>query len=73
VATISLSYDDETVLAVLNRIARSFTPAGMRPVMKEIGEELAESPRVLGFSAQEVNLALVDALAWAHEMAQAPA
>ncbi|MDR2031284.1 MAG: phage virion morphogenesis protein [Azoarcus sp.] len=36
---------DQTVLAVLNRIARSFTPARMRPAMKEIGEELAESTR----------------------------
>jgi phage gpG-like protein len=45
VASISVSYDDRTVLAVLNRIARSFTPAGMRPLMEDIGEELAESTR----------------------------
>ncbi|MDR1647120.1 MAG: HDOD domain-containing protein [Zoogloeaceae bacterium] len=34
-------------------------------------ENIAECARVLGFSAREVNLALVEALAWAHEMAQA--
>jgi phage gpG-like protein len=45
VASISFRCDDRTVLAVLNRIARSFTPAGMRPIMKDIGEELSESTR----------------------------
>jgi phage gpG-like protein len=43
--SITLTYDDKTVLGVLNKIAQSFTPAGMRPAMKEIGEELSESTR----------------------------
>ncbi|MDR1351240.1 MAG: phage virion morphogenesis protein [Zoogloeaceae bacterium] len=42
---ISIVYDDKTVLGVLSRIAANFTPAGMRPAMKVIGEELAESTR----------------------------
>jgi phage virion morphogenesis protein len=42
---ISLTCDDKTVLSALNRIAQSFTPTGMRPAMKEIGEALAESTR----------------------------
>jgi phage virion morphogenesis protein len=45
VASISVSLNDRTVLAALDRIAKSFTPARMRPVMKDIGEELAESTR----------------------------
>jgi phage virion morphogenesis protein len=44
-AGVSVIYTDQTVLAVLNRIAQNFTPAGMRPVMKEVGEELAESTK----------------------------
>jgi phage gpG-like protein len=42
---ITVDYDDKTVLAVLSRIAQSFTPAGMRGAMEEIGEELVESTR----------------------------
>jgi phage gpG-like protein len=45
VTRITFTYDDKTVLGVLNQIAQSFTPAGMRPAMKEIGEELSESTR----------------------------
>jgi phage gpG-like protein len=43
--SITFSISDKTVLAALDRIVASFTPGGMRPVMKEIGEELAESAR----------------------------
>ena len=43
--SITFSIADKTVLTTLARIAERFTPAGMRPVMKEIGEELAESTR----------------------------
>ena len=43
--TIKVTVDDKTVLDVLNRIMQSFTPAGMRGAMLEIGEELAESTR----------------------------
>jgi phage gpG-like protein len=43
--TIKIDIDDKTVLAVLKKIADSFTPQGMAPVMKEIGECLAESTR----------------------------
>jgi phage gpG-like protein len=42
---ISFSIADETVLTTLARIAESFAPAGMRPVMAAIGEVLAESTR----------------------------
>ncbi|MDR1934207.1 MAG: phage virion morphogenesis protein [Candidatus Accumulibacter sp.] len=42
---ITVTFDDQEVLAVLKRIADSFTPAGMRGAMAEIGEELAESTR----------------------------
>ncbi|MDR1648466.1 MAG: phage virion morphogenesis protein [Zoogloeaceae bacterium] len=42
---ISLTFDDKTVLAALNQLARNFTPDGMRPAMMEIGEELTESTR----------------------------
>jgi phage gpG-like protein len=45
VTRITFTYDDKTVLAALNQLTRNFTPAGMRPVMMEIGEELAESTR----------------------------
>lgn len=41
--SISLTVDDKEVLEVLGRIAQRFSPAGMAPVMQEIGETLAES------------------------------
>ena len=42
---ITVTFEDRNVLAVLDRIARSFTPAGTRGAMKEIGEEIAESTK----------------------------
>lgn len=41
--SISLTVDNKEVLEVLGRIAERFSPAGMAPVMQEIGETLAES------------------------------
>jgi phage gpG-like protein len=41
----SLVIDDRHVLDVLARLAVCTSPAGLRPAMKEIGEELAESTR----------------------------
>ena len=42
---ISVTFDYQTVLAKLNEIAARLTPAGMRPAMREIGEELSESTK----------------------------
>jgi phage gpG-like protein len=42
-ASITVTVDDKTVLDVLRRITQRFTADGLRPAMKEIGEELAES------------------------------
>ncbi|MDR2208853.1 MAG: phage virion morphogenesis protein [Azoarcus sp.] len=40
---ISITANNHTVLSALNRLAYSLTPSAMRPVMMEIGEELAAS------------------------------
>jgi phage gpG-like protein len=42
---ISLTVEDRQVLDVLRQITERFTPAGMRPAMKEIGETLAASTK----------------------------
>jgi phage gpG-like protein len=41
--SISLTVDSRQVLEVLSRLTERFSPAGMAPVMQEIGETLAES------------------------------
>ena len=35
--SITVEFDDREVLDVLRRVMERFTPAGMRPAMKEIG------------------------------------
>jgi phage gpG-like protein len=41
--SIRLTVDNQEVLDVLGRLADRFSPAGLSPVMQEIGESLAES------------------------------
>ena len=43
--SITVEFDDREVLDVLRRVMERFTPAGMRPAMKEIGEALAASTK----------------------------
>ncbi|MDR1423476.1 MAG: phage virion morphogenesis protein [Azoarcus sp.] len=43
--SIDVEFDNEQVLEVLRRVMARFTPAGMRPAMKEIGEALAASTK----------------------------
>lgn len=42
---ISIAVEHRTVLDALNRLADTLAPQGMRPAMKEIGEELIDSTR----------------------------
>lgn len=41
--TITIEYTGDDVLRALRRLQAAVGPAGMRPALKEIGEELAES------------------------------
>lgn len=43
--TITIEYPGEEVLRELRRLSAAVGPAGMRPALAEIGEELAESTR----------------------------